>query len=197
VKELYTLSAEQLEQRIINHVGESAWPPVHKAVSLAREKHLGQLRKDGADYITHPLRVCLLLLEVGGLNNPDLLCAALLHDVVEDTDTVVEELTGEYGSKVSDLVRSVTLTDLRRGQSKSERDRSHFSSLSWESRDAQILRSADRLDNIADMDENFPKNRWSEYLQDTRDGLLPLTLACNTGLFHALDQALTNKGCEA
>jgi len=47
------------------------------------------------------------------------------------------------------------------------------------------------------MDDNFPKNRREEYLQDTRDGLLPLTLACNTGLFHALDQALTSKGCEA
>ena len=197
MKDLYTLSAAQLEQRIINHVGESACPPVHKAVSLAREKHQGQFRKDGSDYITHPLRVCLLLLEVGGLDSPDLLCAALLHDVVEDTDTMVEELTGEYGSKVSDLVRSVTLADLRKGQSRSERDRAHFSSLSWEGRDAQILRSADRLDNISDMDDNFPKNRREEYLQDTRDGLLPLTLACNTGLFHALDQALTSKGCEA
>jgi len=197
VKDLYTLSAAQLEQRIINHVGESACPPVHKAVSLARAKHQGQFRKDGSDYITHPLRVCLLLLEVGGLDSPDLLCAALLHDVVEDTDTMVEELTGEYGSKVSDLVRSVTLADLRKGQSRSERDRAHFSSLSWEGRDAQILRSADRLDNISDMDDNFPKNRREEYLQDTRDGLLPLTLACNTGLFHALDQALTSKGCEA
>ena len=197
MKDLYTLSAVQLEQRIINHVGESTCPPVHKAVALAREKHLGQFRKDGSDYITHPLRVCLLLFEVGGLDSPDLLCAALLHDVVEDTDTMVEELTGDYGSKVSDLVRSVTLADLRKGQSRSERDRAHFSSLSWEGRDAQILRSADRLDNISDMDDNFPKNRRKEYLQDTRDGLLPLTLSCNTGLFHALDQALTGKGCEA
>ena len=110
---------------------------------------------------------------------------------------MVGELTGDYGSEVSDLVRSVTLGDLRKGQSRSERDRAHFSSLSWEGRDAQILRSADRLDNISDMDDNFPKNRRKEYLQDTRDGLLPLTLSCNTGLFHALDQALTGKGCEA
>ncbi len=193
MEELYTLSAEALEQRLLDQVGNATWPPIHKAAEFAREKHTGQKRKDGSDYIHHPLRVCLILLELGKLTSADLLCAALLHDVVEDTDTEVDDLVGDFGSKVSDLVRSLTLADLREGQTKSDRDKSHFSSLSWESRDAQILRSVDRLDNITDMDENFPAHHREDYLRDTREGLLPLTLACNTAIYHALDAALASK----
>lgn len=195
MNELYTLSAAELETRLLEAVGNNTWPPVHKAIDLAKEKHTGQVRKDGSEFVAHPIRVALLLLEVGNLNEANLLCSAVLHDIVEDTDLSCDDLMGDFGSKVSDLVRSVTLPDLRDGQTKSDRDKSHFSALSWDGRDSQILRSVDRLDNILTLSDDFPADRLQDYLADTRVGLLPLTLACNTAIYHALNDALTANGC--
>ncbi|HJM39775.1 MAG TPA: HD domain-containing protein [Planctomycetota bacterium] len=195
MKELYSLSAEELETRLLGAVGDNTWPPIHKAVELAKDKHTGQLRKDGSEFVTHPFRVALLLLEVGNLNDPNLLCAAVLHDIVEDTELNCDDLMGDFGSKVADLVRSMTLPDLRDGQSKSDRDQVHFSALSWDGRDSQILRSSDRLDNILSLNDDFPPDRLTDYLADTRKGLLPLTLACNTAIYHALNDSLAASGC--
>lgn len=183
--DFYSLDATALRARLTSAVPDS-WPPLSKAIALAEEKHAGQTRKDGSEFIGHPLRVALLLVELAKLKGPDLLCAAVLHDLVEDSDIHADDLRNDFGGKVADLVRAVTLSPLREGQSKSERERAHFGALSWESRDAQILRSADRLDNLLTMGNSFAPKRREEYIRDTQEGLLPLTLACNTALYHAL-----------
>ncbi len=195
MEDLYQLDSEQLKSRLLDKVGDGTWPPVHKAAELAVEKHGGQRRKDGTDFVGHPLRTALLLLEVGGVHDPNMLCAALLHDTVEDTDLSCDDLLGEFGSKVSDLVRSLTLEPYQEGQDKSARDVAHFQSLAWEGRDPQLLRTADRLDNIRTLGEAVPADRREAYLRDTRAHLLPLTLASNTALYHALNLALTDQGC--
>ena len=149
MKDLYTLSAAQLEQRIINHVGESACPPVHKAVSLAREKHQGQFRKDGSDYITHPLRVCLLLLEVGGLDSPDLLCAALLHDVVEDCKGWdLDRMEAEFGPRVRSIIAEVTED---KGLSWEERKQAAIDHVPHLSPEALLVKGADKLHNLSSL----------------------------------------------
>ena len=195
--ELYGLSSEELERRLLGAVGGNTWPPVHEALALAKEKHAGQLRKDGTEFIRHPLRVALLLLEVGGIDQADMLCAALLHDLVEDTEVDIFEVEDRFGHKVGDLVRALTLPPLESGQSAHQQAMGHFQHLSWEGRDPQILRSADRLDNVKTLAGSLTPQREAEYLKETREGLLPLTLACNTGLYHALDQALQQAGCPA
>jgi len=194
MEELYSLDPETLAARLLALVGEGTWPPVHEAIEMARTRHAGQLRKEGAPFLAHPLRVALLLAEVGGIHDAAMLCAALLHDILEDTDTTADEIHARFGSKVADLVRSMTLPPLREGQSKGERDRAHFEGLAWEGRDPQILRSADRLDNIRSLGKTMPPERKEEYLRDTRNGLLPLTLATNTALYHALAEALERAG---
>ena len=186
------LSPSALEERLLGAVGAGSYPSIPAALEFAKESHSDQARKDGSPYIGHPLRVALRLLETGGLKGPDLLCAALLHDVVEDCGVELAQVRELFGKKTADLVRAMTLPELREGQSKSERDQAHFSSLSWESRDAQILRSADRLDNVLTMGSVFPEERRAEYLEDTESGLVPLILACNTALYHALQDAVAN-----
>jgi (p)ppGpp synthase/HD superfamily hydrolase len=195
MEDLYRLDPEQLEKRLLDKVGDGTWPPVHRAAALAKEKHAGQQRKDGSDFVGHPMRTALLLLEVGGVQDPNMLCAALLHDVVEDTDLSCDDLLGEFGSKVSDLVRALTLEPYQEGEDKSARDVAHFEHLAWEGRDPQLLRTADRLDNIRTLSADMPAERREAYLRDTRKHLLPLTLASNTGLYHALNLALADQGC--
>ncbi len=70
-----------------------------KALAFASRKHSQQRRKDSeaSPYINHPIALVSILAVEVGINDPDTLCAALLHDTIEDTDTSVEELVEAFG----------------------------------------------------------------------------------------------------
>ena len=82
-------------------------------LSLAFEKaeaaHQGQLRKSGDPYITHPIAVAEILIELG-LDSATI-CAALLHDTVEDTEYSLEQLRLDFGDEIAGLVDGVTKLD--------------------------------------------------------------------------------------
>ena len=72
-----------------------------------REKHKGQYRKDGnTPYIKHPVNVAACVAKV--TKDEDLFKAALLHDVVEDTDTSIDEIRGRFGSEIASIVEELT-----------------------------------------------------------------------------------------
>ena len=79
---------------------------IMKAYNLAAEKHKDQKRGSGEPYIIHPLNVAYILASIGMDDNT--LCAALLHDVVEDTDITQKDLTDMFGEEISDMVAGVT-----------------------------------------------------------------------------------------
>lgn len=193
-EDIRSLDAETLAARLLENVGSDHWPPVHTAIEWAMERHAGQVRRDGTDFRCHPLRVAVLLNELADQTDPNVLCAGLLHDLLEDTDTQVDEINATFGSKVGDFVRALTLKDPRAGQTKLQRNMAHFEGLRWEGRDAQIVRSADRLDNLKTLDAIDDYDRREDYLKESREGLLPLTLACNTSLYHALKDTLDAAG---
>ncbi len=83
--------------------------PVIRAFHVASYCHQGQIRKSGQPYISHPIAVTTLLAELG-MNIPTL-CAALLHDTVEDTDYTLEQLQADFGAEVAALVDGVTKLD--------------------------------------------------------------------------------------
>ncbi|MDO4902336.1 MAG: RelA/SpoT family protein [bacterium] len=76
------------------------------AVDFASEKHEGQLRKSGEPYITHPLKVAGILIEWG--MDADTIIAGVLHDVVEDTETPLDEIEATFGEDIAFLVDGVT-----------------------------------------------------------------------------------------
>jgi guanosine-3',5'-bis(diphosphate) 3'-pyrophosphohydrolase len=80
-----------------------------RAYEVAAHWHAGQMRKSGDAFITHPLAVTTILAELG--MNTDTLCAALLHDTVEDTSYTLAELRKEFGEEVATLVDGVTKLD--------------------------------------------------------------------------------------
>ena len=81
-----------------------------KALAFSAEMHRNQRRKDVEEspYINHPIEVANILANIGGITDPTVLVAAVLHDTIEDTETTTEELEASFGSEVRWLVEAVT-----------------------------------------------------------------------------------------
>jgi len=81
-----------------------------RAAAFAAQKHRDQRRKDAAasPYINHPLTLASILSVEGGVIDVSTLCAALLHDTIEDTATTGDELEHEFGLEVRRIVEQVT-----------------------------------------------------------------------------------------
>nr|WP_217361648.1 bifunctional (p)ppGpp synthetase/guanosine-3',5'-bis(diphosphate) 3'-pyrophosphohydrolase [Aeromicrobium stalagmiti] len=120
---------------------------IQKAYEIAERMHDGQKRKSGDPYITHPLAVTTILAELG-MTTPTL-CAALLHDTVEDTPYTLEQLTADFGEEVRHLVDGVTKLDkVKYGDSaQSETIRKMVVAMSRDIR-VLVIKLADRLHNM-------------------------------------------------
>jgi GTP pyrophosphokinase len=120
---------------------------VARAYEVAERCHRGQMRRSGDPYISHPLAVATIAAELG--MEPPTLCAALLHDTVEDTAMSLAEVTREFGDEVGRLVDGVTKLDkVRYGESaEAETIRKMVVAMA---RDPKVLivKLADRLHNI-------------------------------------------------
>lgn len=77
-----------------------------KALQFATEKHSGQKRRGGEDYVQHCIRVSLTVSWL--TSKEEVIIAALLHDTLEDTNTSYDELEAQFGSEVARLVRSLS-----------------------------------------------------------------------------------------
>ncbi|WP_091417213.1 RelA/SpoT family protein [Friedmanniella luteola] len=120
---------------------------VERAYRTAEQAHAGQLRKSGDAYITHPLAVTTILAELGMTEAT--LCAALLHDTVEDTNYTLAQLTKDFGEEVALLVDGCTKLDkVKYGESaKSETIRKMVIAMSRDIR-VLVIKLADRLHNM-------------------------------------------------
>lgn len=81
-----------------------------RAAQFAAEKHKNQRRKDVevSPYINHSLALASVLAVEGGIYDRNVICAALLHDTIEDTDTTADELRAAFGEKVTNIVLEMT-----------------------------------------------------------------------------------------
>ncbi|MFH7324540.1 MULTISPECIES: RelA/SpoT family protein [Aeromicrobium] len=120
---------------------------IQKAYEVAAAMHEGQKRKSGDPYITHPLAVATILAELG-MTAPTL-CAALLHDTVEDTSYTIEQLRKDFGDEVVHLVDGVTKLDkVKYGDSaQSETIRKMVVAMARDIR-VLVIKLADRLHNM-------------------------------------------------
>ena len=98
-----------LAEKLLQHHPESSLEELVGAFDLASKRHLGQFRKSGDPYITHPVAVAEILAELG-LDQPTII-AALLHDTVEDTGYPLDDLRKLFGPEVASLVDGVTKLD--------------------------------------------------------------------------------------
>jgi len=132
---------------------------VLKAVEFAAHKHRNQRRKDAgcSPYINHPIALAQILRVEGGVDDPTVIAAALLHDTVEDTDTSYQELCGQFGPKVADIVAEVTDT---KWLQKGSRKRLQISKASKSTAGARLVKLADKIANLRDIITSPPAD-WS------------------------------------
>ena len=121
---------------------------IFKAYTFAAEKHKNQKRKSGESYIIHPLHVAYILASWG--LDTQTICAALLHDVVEDTDATYEDIEKNFDEEVASLVEGVTkLSNLFKTveEKKTKNYKKMFIAMEKDIR-VIILKLADRLHNV-------------------------------------------------
>ena len=137
-----------------------------EALAFAAHKHRRQRRKDrhASPYINHPIALATLLVSEGGVGDPEVLAAALLHDTIEDTRTTYEELEAAFGRRVARTVLEVTDNKRLRKQTRKRLQIEHAAGLS---RGAKLVKLADKICNLRDLRSRPPvgwdKRRRREY----------------------------------
>jgi len=121
-----------------------------KAVAFAAEKHRNQRRKnaDASPYINHPIALTNVLANEGGITNKDVLCAAMLHDTIEDTETTEAELRLAFGVKIASIVLEVTDDKSLDKAARKQMQIEHAPHISIE---AKMVKLADKICNLRDV----------------------------------------------
>lgn len=136
-----------------------------EARSFCEQAHAGQTRRNGAPYAEHPIRVAELL-RSAGQNEPAILAAAYLHDVLEDTEISREELAERFGEPVCHIVDE--LTNPAREQPFEEKHRALAEQARSMTPAAKWIKLADRLDNLAELADR-PTEKQRAYIDVTRE----------------------------
>jgi GTP diphosphokinase / guanosine-3',5'-bis(diphosphate) 3'-diphosphatase len=120
------------------------------AISFAAEKHRDQRRKDAdaSPYINHPIALANVLANEGNVTDINVLCAAILHDTIEDTDTTAAELESRFGPKITSIVLEVTDDKSLEKQVRKQRQIDHAAHAS---REANLVKLADKICNLRDI----------------------------------------------
>jgi len=130
---------------------------VDKALEFASEKHKGQLDDQSRPYFfAHLVQVHSILKDV--TDDVETLCAGILHDIIEDTDTAYVDLVREFNKPIADLVLELT--------QEGDKDTGYFFPR-LRSRKAVLVKFADRLSNLSRMDD-WPGDRQQIYLEMSR-----------------------------
>ncbi len=142
-------SYDKLASLCRKNMNEEDRAKVERAYCFAAEKHAKQKRRSGEMYINHPVEVAIILAELN--MDCDVVCAALLHDTVEDTETSLDDVASIFGSTVSELVDGVTKLTNIEVDSMDEKQalnlRKMFLAMSRDIR-VIIVKLADRLHNM-------------------------------------------------
>ena len=132
-------------------------PLIFKALEFASLKHRDQRRKDAdaSPYINHPIALANVLTREGVLEDV-VLAAAILHDTLEDTQTTAGELREHFGARIAGIVEEVTDD---KNLLKAERKRLQIEHAAAISREARLVKLADKICNVRDV-ANHPPAKW-------------------------------------
>ena len=149
---------------------------IQKAYTFAFYAHQGQKRKDGTDYISHPLAVSKIMmsLKVG----PDSICAALLHDVLEDCNIGKNNLSKHFGEDVANIVDGVSKLGKLDMQNKAERNANNLQKMALAmANDVRVIlvKLCDRLHNMRTID-HMPRFKQIQKAKETLEVYGPLAL---------------------
>lgn len=165
---------KKLQRELKKYLDPQFMPLVIRAYEVAYEAHLPQKRQTGEPYITHPVAVATILAKMQ--LDYQTIIAALLHDVLEDTDVTKDELAQEFGSEVADLVDGVSkLTQIKfatREHAQAENFRKMIMAMSKDIR-VIIVKLADRLHNMRTLGPLSP-SKLRRIVKETLDIYAPI-----------------------
>ncbi len=132
---------------------------IFKALAFAAHKHRDQRRKDedALPYINHPISLADILVNEGGVTDVEVICGAILHDTVEDTDTTPEELEREFGPVIRDIVMEVTD---KKSLPKPVRKLLQITHAPKLKEKPALVKIADKISNLRDIADHPPSD-WS------------------------------------
>ena len=152
---------KDLEEKISSYIhNERDLTLLRRAYELAEEKHNGQLRKSGEPYIVHPLSVAIILAELNV--GPNTLIAAILHDVVEDTDCNLKVIAEMFGNDVANIVDGVTkVTQMKFTSLEKQQAENHQKMIIAMAKDIRVIvvKLADRLHNLRTLEYQSPEKQ--------------------------------------
>ena len=169
-----TISYDDLKQEIEKYLSSDEIKEVEKAYKFAYDKHKGQYRKTGEEYIVHPLFVAHILTTIRA--DKDTLIAGLLHDVIEDTEVTKEELKNLFGETVANLVDGVTKINSINVSTENEYLTGYYKKIIvGMSEDVRviIIKLADRLHNMRTL-YALPHDRQKRKAKETLEILAPI-----------------------
>ena len=159
-----------------SYLNKSDIKKIQKAYTLAFYAHEGQLRRDGSKYITHPVAVSNILLDLK--MDPDSICAALMHDVLEDCDVNKNNLKKLFGDSVAEIVDGVSKLGKLDITSKNDRDANNLQKMMLAmSKDVRVVlvKICDRLHNMRTI-EHLPRSKQIKKSKETIELYGPLAL---------------------
>lgn len=154
---------------------------VLKALAFAHEHHAGQRRRSGEDYITHPIAAAEILAGRLGLKDPELIAAAILHDIVEDVaDLNIMDIETRFGKNVAAFVDGCTKLKSSYLDPTRSKDLTYKKMLQMASTHPEILliKMADRLHNMETLSA-LPENRRQRIAHETMEVYAPLAAKLN------------------
>jgi guanosine-3',5'-bis(diphosphate) 3'-pyrophosphohydrolase len=136
-----------------------------RALAFAAHKHRRQRRKnvEASPYINHPIALADILCNEAHVTDVNVICGALLHDTVEDTETTEAELAGEFGAAITGIVMDVTDDKSLHKDERKEQQVEHAAHIGA---GAKLVKLADKISNLRDVAHDPPAN-WD--LQRRRD----------------------------
>ena len=164
----------ELERHVLSYNPALDKTLLYKAYCYAAKAHEGQTRKDGSPYITHPLAVANIVADLK--LDTDALCAALLHDCIEDTKSTHEDISREFSPTIADLVEGVTkLTRINYVSMEEKQMENLRKMLMAMSKDIRVIlvKLCDRLHNMRTMQYQTPEKQ-REKSRETLEIYAPL-----------------------
>jgi len=158
----------------LNYLSAAEIELIRKAYKFADEAHLGQLRKNGEPYITHPIAVATQCTD--WKLDAQALMAALMHDVMEDCGITKADLIEKFGSSVADLVDGLTKLEKLEFNTREENQAESFRKMLLAmARDVRVIliKLADRTHNMRTMSD-MPREKWARISSETIDIYAPI-----------------------
>lgn len=181
---IYERDYEYLAGRLSPHLSPEELATVRRAYEVAENAHRGQMRDEGTPYIVHPVRVAVSLADELEIYSPQLICGALMHDVIEDSPATREEITEIFGEEIAHIVWLLTKFE--------DVSLPAYLQAIEEAADtgAPLIKLCDRLDNLRFLAHSPRAEKKRRYIRTTEAFYLPLAARTNRYLYDELHRWL-------